>query len=127
MAVSTLRGVIVLLALSLGCAAADDHDPFGTCSPDEQSAYMTAVRQALLLAWVLPRDDESVSCTVLIAQNFRGEVLNAGVEDCPDDAELRKSVEDAAYDASPLPVPANRACFEPKLRLRLTHRAQPGS
>ena len=97
-----------------------------TCSEAERSAYIVAVRQALLAAWAGPRSDQNVGCTVVVMQNFRGEVLNAGVEECPEDALLRKSVEDAAYEASPLPVPENRACLEPKLRLRLVYRAQPG-
>ena len=80
-----------------------------------------------MVAWDVPYPERTIGCTVVIAQNFRGEVLDAGVEACPDEPLIRKSVEDAAYEASPLPRPENRACQERVLRLRLVHRAQPSN
>ena len=118
---------VALVILPLLAAAQDDAESLGVCTASERAVYQYQVRQALMAAWDVPRPTETIGCTVIIAQNFRGEVLNAGVEACPEDPLIRKSVEDAAYDASPLPRPANRACQEPVLRLRLVHRAQPRS
>ena len=73
-----------------------------------------------------PRPNDAVSCIVMAVQNFRGEVLFAGVEGCDIDALVARSLEDAAYDASPLPLPANRACHEAEIRVRIEHFGQPG-
>ena len=113
---------IALLAPATG--GADEDDDLRPCSRAEERAYEVALREALTAAWTVPRRDVTFSCTVVIVLNFRGEVLNAGVEDCPDDAAIKKSVEDAAYEASPLPAPENRNCRDRTTRVRLTHRVQ---
>lgn len=77
--------------------------------------------------WNAPPLDTDFSCNVIIAQNFRGEVLDVGVEDCTrDDLAIQKSAEDAVYDASPLPLPGNRSCFVRSVRFTLMRRATDG-
>ncbi|MDH3612102.1 MAG: TonB C-terminal domain-containing protein [Gammaproteobacteria bacterium] len=106
----------LLLLPALTYSAGDYRD----CSSSERATYTSSLRQAVISSWLFPEYARDVQCTVIIAQNFRGEVLNAGVEDCGDDLKLIKSAEDAAYRASPLPRPANRACFVRKFQVRLT-------
>ena len=109
------------IALSLQLAASDEVQ---SCTAQERSAYHQQLTQAIHAAWQVPNFDVGYSCTVIVALNFRGEVLNVGVEDCSrDDAAIRKSIEDAAYDASPLPLPANRSCLDRTVRLRLERRS----
>ena len=104
-----------------GDSGADDGNR--PCSRNEQQEYIEKRLLAVMDAWQPPDYGETYSCTVAIALNFRGEVLDVVVEDCTrNDLTIRKSVEDAAYDASPLPVPANRACMDRTARITLTHR-----
>ena len=79
--------------------------------------------QSVQAAWQAPDFGAGYSCVAIVALNFRGEVLDVGVDECTrDELVIRKSVEDAAYDASPLPLPGNRSCLDRKVRLRLDHR-----
>ena len=119
--------VLLVLTAPLVAIASDAAEDPVPCTANERATYEFRVRQALMAAWEVPNPDRSIGCTVIIAQNFRGEVLDAGVESCPDDPLVRKSVTDAAYEASPLPRAENRACQERVLRLRLVYRAQPAS
>ena len=114
--------VVFLLGLVLTSAVANDTDQYGECSQNDRDAYMQAIQRKLISNWRVPAQHRSVSCTVVVSQNFRGEVLNAGVEDCADDPDLIKSIEDATYLSSPLPPPRNRACFERELRLRIVRK-----
>lgn len=110
-----------ILCLSAPAFAGDSAPGVPACSSLERDAYLGQVRQSVTARWSVPEWARAVGCTVIITQNFRGEVLDARVEDCPEDPRIRKSVKDAAYEASPLPTPANRACRDRVLRLRLTH------
>lgn len=113
----------VILFLSLTPALAQDDDQYRECSAYERGAYLQSLHSKLISNWRVPIGVHSVTCTVLIAQNFRGEVLDAGVEDCSSqDAKLIKSIKDATYRSSPLPMPENRACFERKVRVRLVRK-----
>jgi hypothetical protein len=105
------------VTVAAGAATADGNDRVASCSADDRYAYRQAVSQRISAYWHVPERFPGVRCVVVIAQNFRGEVLNVGVEECQDDAELEKTLEDAVYEASPLPLPANGDCFERKLRL----------
>ncbi|MDX1481275.1 MAG: hypothetical protein R3315_06355 [Woeseiaceae bacterium] len=123
-ALPVLASALVLSVLP--AAAADEPaDEPAACSAAEQADYRYRLRQAIVVTWTPPRRASDIRCTVVIVQNFRGEVLDAGAVDCGTDLPVEKSVEDAAYQASPLPLPANRACLEPEIRLWLVKRAEP--
>ena len=112
---------LLLLIVAPGYSGAGDESR--PCSKAERQAYAEQRVLAVLDAWQAPDYGETYSCTVAIALNFRGEVLNVNVEDCTrNDLAIRKSVEDAAYDASPLPLPANPSCMDRTARITLTHR-----
>jgi len=107
------------LLLTLASAIADDGDDAASCSVDDRYIYLQSVTQRIDAHWRVPERFRSVECVVVVAQNFRGEVLNVGIEQCHDEPELEKTLEDAVYEASPLPMPENRVCFERNLRLRM--------
>ncbi len=116
------RSVLTLLLLlppSLALAAS----MFGKCSDHERERYLESVKQAVYANWDVPYDDESIECTVLLKQNWRGEVLHVGIAKCGDDPRVHKSVVDAGYSASPLPSPENKACRDRNIILQLEARA----
>lgn len=118
------RGIAAALSLLLAAAPALAAEHLGVCTSAEREAYLQAVRQAVISSWKSPYPDRSVSCTVLIQQDFRGEVVHVGIADCGDDARVHKSVVNAGYHASPIPKPANKACFSRDIIIRLESRTQ---
>ena len=115
--------LLPMLVLPTAVLVAQPVDSPRPCNSADMDAYRAELRQALQASWKSPRTTTSVTCTVIIAQNFRGEVLDVGVEECSQDFPgLKRSVENAAYDASPLPLPQNRACFDRRVRLQLEYR-----
>jgi membrane protein involved in colicin uptake len=114
--------LFVILFLLLTPVAAQEAGQYLECTANERDAYKQLLQRKLTANWRVSSQYRNVACTVTIAQNFRGEVLNAAVEDCADDPVLKKSAEDAAYSSSPLPTPENRACFERQIRVRLLHK-----
>jgi hypothetical protein len=114
--------LLVLPALAVSQESAPE---IPVCKAAEQATYEYRLEQAVVAGWEIPRRAKGVRCTVIIVQNFRGEVLDARVEDCGDDVLVQKSVVDAAYRASPLPLPGNDACFERQVRLQLVQRSEP--
>ena len=112
----------LLLAPAMGSVSVPAQDigtAVGGCPPAERTVWQEAVQRDLVASWHNPRPDELVSCIVVVVQNFRGEVLHAGVEGCDVDEVVVRSLEDAAYEASPLPRPDSRACFEREVRVLL--------
>ena len=79
------------------------------------------LQQEISTNWRLPSHYRSVSCTVVISQSFRGEVLNAAVQDCTD-PEIIKTIEDATYLSSPLPLPRHDSCFERRIEVRVVRK-----
>ena len=114
---------IILLLTVIAPLDSGADDQSRACSAAERKAYAEQLAQAVHGAWQPPDFGEGYRCVAIVALNFRGEVLNVGVEECSrDDLSIHKSVEDAAYDASPLPLPGNRSCLDRTMRLRLVHR-----
>jgi len=111
--------LLLALLLCVASAVAQDAEQYGECSQYERESYLQLLRQKLQSNWRVPIRHRQRACTVKIVQNFRAEVLNAGVEDCSDDPALIKSIEDAVYLSSPLPKPANPACFEKTVSVRM--------
>ena len=106
--VRAFQFLVLLLLTSSACA----QWIFGECDAAERAAYEEAVRDAVIANWKVPYDDRHITCTVLLSLNWRGEVLNVGIAKCGTDARIHRSVVDAGYGASPLPMPDDRACRE---------------
>lgn len=94
----------------------------GECDAKERELYEGAVRDAVIANWKVPYDDRYITCTVLLSLNWRGEVLNVGIANCGDDSRVHRSVVDAGYSASPLPMPDERACFERSVIVKIESR-----
>ena len=105
----------LLLLLLAAAAPAEEQE----CSSAELDVYLQMVRAQIYEFWTLPYKNRTIACTVLIKQNFRGEVLYVGIAKCTDDKLIHKSVINAAYEASPVPLPKNKACFENDLIVRI--------
>ena len=89
------------------------------CPAVDMEAYITVIKQSVLENWKPSRGVDVNRCVVVLAQSFRGEVLNVGFEDCEHNNDARKSIEDAVYLSSPLPLPVNTHCFERSLKISL--------
>ena len=111
------RQVIALLLLAIPISAVAED-----CSDAERSSYLDAVRRDVHDSWRIPYDSEAITCTVLIKQNFRGEVEYVGIGKCSEDRTVLLSVVNAGYRASPMPLPDNRACFTRDLIITLTYK-----
>ncbi len=109
----------VLAALS---AAAGAQEEGQECSSSDYEAYLAAVRSKFYENWKPPKYAVALNCRVLIKQNFRGEVLYVGTAKCTEDPTVQKSVVDAAYQASPLPLPARKTCFRRDVILEIESR-----
>lgn len=120
MNVAAVSVILAVLTVSAAPVSAQD----GVCTTQERDDYYQAVLRAVTAAWRVPYEDRSLACTVLIKQNFRGEVLDIGIARCGDDPRVHKSVVDAGYLASPIPLPVNKACFSRDIILRIESRAQ---
>ena len=121
----SLASVVLLVLISQALPAADGPAQQVACPAAERAANLESVQRRILARWESPRPYDSLSCIVVIVQNFRGEVLYAGIEGCEVDGVVARSLEDAAYEASPLPLPASKACREPEIRVRIEHYADP--
>ena len=102
------------LLLAFGSAAFAEEP----CSQQQRDEYMDRLERRISENWRLPTHYRDIDCTVLVVQSFRGEVLDASVLDCTD-AEIRKSIEDATYLSSPLPLPRNDSCFQREINIRV--------
>ncbi len=111
----------LLTLLLLPYLVADDSEqnaPY-SCPAVDMEAYTTVIKQSILASWRPNRGEEAKRCVVVFAQSFRGEVLNVEFEECAHEAPVRKSIEDAVYLSSPLPLPVNTDCFERTLKISL--------
>ena len=99
------------------CGSIPMDAPPASCPADEAQLYARNVHGAITRNWVLPRFDVEIVCTVLIRQNLDGAIEGFEFADCNDDATLRRSVGAAVRRSSPLPLPANMACFDHDVRL----------
>lgn len=107
------------LVLALPSGAAD-------CSDAERKAYLDEVRRDIQASWKLPYEHKAISCTMLIKQDFRGEVEHVGIGRCGNEKSLLLSVVNAGYRASPMPLPENDACFTRDLIVTLTFKPVAG-
>ncbi|MDH3431723.1 MAG: cell envelope integrity protein TolA [Gammaproteobacteria bacterium] len=119
-----MRSGMVLIALLVCSSTTIARDELPICSASDRDRYFSEIREILYENWVVPYENRSIACTVLIKQNFRGEVSYVGIANCSDDPKIHKSVIDAAYLASPIPLPKNPACFRRDVIVRIASRSQ---
>ena len=116
---TTLAAVAVAATFWAEAIAQDDSRE---CSSNDRDAYISAVRSRFYEQWDPPQYATAIRCTVLIKQNFRGEVLYVGTANCSEDPKVQKSIVDAAYLASPIPLPSNKGCFRRDVILEIESR-----
>ena len=116
-----IRCVAALLLLGAPAVFAQEQ---AVCTDSDREAYLLTISQAVTAVWNVPHTTRTLACTLLIKQNFRGEVLNVDIAKCGDDPSVHKSVIDAGYLASPLPLPDNKACFARDITVRIVSRTQ---
>ncbi len=119
-----LRASFQLLAILVLSSVAMARDEPRECTAADFEIYLSEIRTILYEKWKVPYGDTSIQCTVLIKQNFRGEVMDVGIAKCTDDAQIHKSVINAAYEASPMPRPAVRSCFKRDIIVKIESRTQ---
>jgi len=118
-----LRKAQALLSALLFLPAAvipEDASPY--CSQAEWDNYFEQVQLHVRGHWKPPYTQRAVNCTILVRQDFRREVAHVELLACDDDAEVRRSAENAGYNSSPLPAPSNSACFSKQVPVRLVFR-----
>ena len=109
-----------LLFLPVALTAQDDDSSY--CSQSEWDAYFERVQNHIRDVWQPPYTQRVVNCTILVRQDFRREVVHVELLACDDDATVRRSAENAGYNASPLPAPQNSACFSKQIPVKLVFR-----
>ena len=82
--------LIAIAALSLLGISASANDEVATCDANAQARYLESVRDAVLSNWSVPYADQNIACTVLIQQNWRGEVLHVGIASWGDEPRVHK-------------------------------------
>lgn len=110
---------VLLLPLSLSAQA-----PVEACTKLERQNYFDAIEARIHENWRVPYANRPLSCKVLIKQDFRGEVRDVGIARCGEDPVVHRSVINAAYNASPLPLPGKKSCFSGTVIVTIESRAQ---
>jgi len=114
-----LRVNCKLLAILVLASAAIAQDEPRECTAVDFENYLGEIPTKRYESWKVPYGDTSIQCTVLVKQNFRGEVMDVGIAKRTDDAQIHKSVINAAYEASPMPRPAVRSCFQRDINIKI--------
>ena len=87
-------------------------------SADAEAAYMFRIQQRISQKWVRPPTATAgINCTVNISQTPSGDVLSVSIGACNGDAVVRRSIERAVNQASPLPTPRDPSVFDRNLTL----------
>jgi hypothetical protein len=113
---------VVLLLLAPSPATTDEDTP--VCTESERNDYFDSIQRRIYDNWRVPYRNENLGCTVLIKQDWRGEVRDVGIARCTDDPVMHRSVVNAAYRSSPMPLPKNKACFTESVIVRIEARTQ---
>ena len=123
------RRFALILAALLALAGTPELRPASAdtgCSEVERDAYFDAIERLIYEQWRVPYPNRNLSCKVLVNQDFRGEVRDVGIAFCGDDPVVHRSVMNAAYRASPIPLPANKHCFARSVIVTIESRTQQG-
>ncbi|MEL6869025.1 MAG: cell envelope integrity protein TolA [Pseudomonadota bacterium] len=79
--------------------------------------YVELIRQDVERQWSRPVGvPDGIRCEVRVRQLRSGEVISVQVVDCAGGEVLIRSIEQAVYKASPLPLPGDASLFDPNLR-----------
>jgi hypothetical protein len=116
---TTLAGLGLLL-LSHSVVA----DTLAVCTKAEREAYFDSIERKIHESWRVPYDNRGISCKVLIKQDWRGEVRDVGIALCGEDLVVQRSIINAAYRASPMPMPGNKTCFTESVIVTIEIRTQ---
>ena len=117
------RNLLILFFLLSSLQAVSEEQVPG-CSSIERDDYFDSIERKIYENWKVPYRDRKVDCTILIKQDWRGEVRDVGIARCSDDVFIHRSVVNAAYQASPMPLPDNKACFTNTVIVRIESRIQ---
>jgi colicin import membrane protein len=80
--------------------------------------YIGLIQNRVIRNWNRPASARpGIECIVHVTQIPGGEIVNVRVGRCNGDAAVIRSIEAAAYRASPLPMPPDPSLFERNLRL----------
>ncbi len=113
--------ILFVLLISLQAASEED---ISVCSSIERDDYFDSIERKIYENWRAPYTDRNINCTILVKQDWRGEVRDVGIANCSDDVFIHRSVVNAAYRASPMPLPDNKACFTDTVIVRIESRIQ---
>jgi colicin import membrane protein len=92
---------------------------------DAKAAYAFAIRQRVMSRWVQPPTATAgIECIVNIRQLPGGEVMDVSIGRCNGDAAVRRSIEAAVRNASPLPSPADPSVFQRNIQLEFRPTAE---
>jgi len=117
------RTTLALLGLSL-LSPAIVAESVSVCTKAEREEYFDSIERKIHESWRVPYDNRSISCKVLIKQDWRGEVRDVGIAMCGEDPALQRSIINAAYRASPMPMPGNKTCFAESVIVTIEIRTQ---
>ncbi len=115
------RYLPILLVLLLSLQAVSEED-VPVCSSIERDDYYDSIESRIYENWRIPYKARNIDCTILIKQDWRGEVRDVGIAHCSDDIFIHRSVVNATYRASPMPLPDNKACFTDTVIVRIQSR-----
>ena len=80
--------------------------------------YVEAIRQKITRNWRRPSKlSADVSCDLSVNQLPTGDVISVRSGDCSGNTLFKKSVEDAVWRASPLPLPPEIELFDRNIQL----------
>jgi hypothetical protein len=94
------------------------------CTKAEREGYFDSIQRRIHDNWRVPFSNRHISCKVLIKQDWRGEVRDVGIAMCGEDPAVHRSIINAAYRASPKPMPGNKACFTESVIVTIELRTQ---
>lgn len=93
----------------------------GAAAGSLRTQYIAAIQAHVEKRWFRPPGlAPGTSCTVQVLQIPGGEVVGLRFGDCAGGEALRRSIESAVHNASPLPAPPEPALFEREVRLVFT-------
>ena len=83
---------------------------------DPALSYVQELVRAIERHSIYPKGSGGQTCLVLVSQSKAGEILSIQTKACAS-RKLKRAVEAAVMKASPLPLPADPALFNPRLEL----------
>jgi colicin import membrane protein len=83
-----------------------------------EDQYIRAIERAIRQEWQKPLSARpGLDCVVTVVQTLTGDVIKATVASCNGDEAVRRSIENAVTDASPLPRPPHPSLFQRNLNV----------